>query len=255
MIGKIGWSIWEYFRRSVTPFFMNLMFGMTMLAISTISIVELKLVLMFVIAAADCLLVFILVRAAGENAYKMKVIGQLIRENRPTGSAQDAGTYRVSKEYRWYKGLILAAAVNLIPVILTLVSALGENLGARVTLMLLCGWCYLPPFSIYQTVFGTEAEQVDAYLYSSVWWSFVLIGIQFILVVVAYYLGATKEKVHQYVLARQTESIEEGIARHQANNSNAPKGGKAHAQNNGKPHAQNGGKPSVQNGKKGAKKH
>ena len=74
MIGKIGWSIWEYFRRSVTPFFMNLMFGMTMLAISTISIVELKLVLMFVIAAADCLLVFILVRAADE-----KTLGQKFR--------------------------------------------------------------------------------------------------------------------------------------------------------------------------------
>lgn len=248
MLGKIGWTVWEYFRRALTPFFLNLMFGMTMLAVSTINIVELKLILMFIIVAGDCLLIFILMRSAGENAYKMKVTRELIRENRPTGSGQEAGSYRPCKEYRWYKGIVLAAAVCVIPVILTLVSALGENIGARITLMLLCGWCYLPPFSVYQAIFGTEAEQIEIYLYSSVWWSFVLIGIQFVLIVIAYYLGAAREKVHQYVLARQTESIEEGIARHKANMSNGAK------QGGGKVSAQNGSKFSSQNGKKGAKK-
>ena len=136
-IGKIMWEILEYLRRAATPFFLDLMFGMTMLAVSVIENPELRLIL-------------------------MKVTGQLIRENRPTGSS-DSGTYRPCKEYRWYKGTVIGLTVCIIPIILVLVGALGENTGARVTLMLMCGWCYMPPFSIYQVAFSnmeTEAFMV-----------------------------------------------------------------------------------------------
>ena len=209
------WNIVEYLRRAATPFFISLMFGMTMLAVSVIENPELKFILLAVLVAGNGILVFVLTRSVGEAAYKMKVTGQLIRENRPTGNAQTSGVYRPCKEYRWYKGTVIGLAVCAIPIILVLVGALGENTGARIVLMLLCGWCYLPPFSIYQVAFGSEAAQVQSYMYSSMWWSFVLIGVQFILVVVGYAVGAGREKTRQYVLSMQTESIEAGIARHQ----------------------------------------
>ena len=172
-IGKIMWSILEYLRRAATPFFISLMFGMTMLAVSSIENPELKIILMFLLVAGDGVLVFVLMRVMGESAYKMKTTGQMIRENRPTGSA-DSSTYRPCKEYRWYKGAVIGLLVCAIPAALVLVGALGENLVARVVLMLLCGWCYLPVFAIYQVAFsGMEADAlVAAYGFSSLWWSF-----------------------------------------------------------------------------------
>ncbi len=215
-IGKIMWSILEYLRRAATPFFISLMFGMTMLAVSSIENPELKIILMFLLVAGDGVLVFVLLRVMGENAYKMKTTGQMIRENRPTGSA-DSSTYRPCKEYRWYKGAVIGLLVCAIPAVLVLVSALGENLVARVVLMLLCGWCYLPVFAIYQVAFsGMEADAlVAAYGFSSLWWSFVLLGAYLAVMIVGYAVGASREKTRQYIMAMQTESIEEGIARHQ----------------------------------------
>ena len=245
-IGKIMWEILEYLRRAATPFFLDLMFGMTMLAVSVIENPELRLILMFVLVAADGILIFLLTRGVGENAYKMKVTGQLIRENRPTGSS-DSGTYRPCKDYRWYKGTVIGLTVCIIPIILVLVGALGENTGARVTLMLMCGWCYMPPFSIYQVAFSnmeTEAF-VAAYGFSSMWWSFILIGAHIVLIIVAYAIGVSREKTRQYVLAMQTESIEEGIARHQK----AIASGKVYAP------PKNNKKAAGKGGKKGAKKH
>ena len=57
-IGKIMWEILEYLRRAATPFFLDLMFGMTMLAVSVIENPELRLILMFVLVAADGILIF-----------------------------------------------------------------------------------------------------------------------------------------------------------------------------------------------------
>ena len=243
-IGKIMWEILEYLRRAATPFFINLMFGMTMLAVSSIGNAELKLILMFALVAGDGALVFLLMRGTGEAAYKMRVTGQLIRENRPASAGANSGTYRPCKEYRWYKGAVIAFTVCAIPVVLSLVGALGSNLGARITLMLLCGWCYLPAFSIYQVAFANmEADAlVTAYGYSSIWWSFILIAVQFVLIIVGYAVGASREKVRQYVLAMQTESIEEGIERHRKAVASGRKFTAPAA--NKKP-----------NGKKGAKKH
>lgn len=243
VIGRILWEIAEYLRRAVVPFFISLMFGMTMLAVSTITIVELKLILMALLVVGDAMLIFILMRSAGEAAYKMKVTGQLIRENRPAGASAGTGTYRPCKEYRWYKGTVIAIVVNALPVILTLVGVLGENVGARMVLMLLCGWCYLPPFSIYQVAFGTGEEQIAAYMYPSMWWSFLLIAVHIAVIIVGYAMGGSREKTRQYIMAMQTESIEEGIARHQK----AIASGKVYAPP----------KPSKKSnsGKKGAKKH
>lgn len=241
-IGKIMWSILEYLRRAATPFFINLMFGMTMLAVSAIGNAELKLILMFVLVAGDCALMFILMRGTGEAAYKMKVTGQLIRENRPAGTSANAGTYRPCKEYRWYKGTVIGLTVCAVPIVLVLVGALGQNTGARIALMLLCGWCYLPPFSIYQVAFSNVEDIVAAYGFSSMWWSFILIGVQLVLIIVGYAMGGSREKVRQYVLAMQTESIEDGIARHQ----------QAIASGRKFTPPKNGNKPG---GKKGAKKH
>lgn len=241
---RVAWEILEYLRRAAVPFFISLMFGMTMLAITVVENAELKLILMFVTMAGDSVLSFVLMRSIGENAYKMKVTGQLIREKRPTGSSGGDGTYRPCKEYRWYKGTVIGLVICVIPAILVLVGALGENTAARITLMFLCGWCYLPVFSIYQVAFsGMETEAfVSNFGFSSMWWSFLLLAIRLALVIVGYAIGASREKVRQYVMAMQTESVEEGIARHQ----------KAIA--SGKKYAPVPDKSAGKGGKKGAKK-
>ena len=216
IIAKIFWEIAEYLRRAATPFFIDIIFGMTMLAVSSIENAELKLILMFALVAGNGLLLFMLMRSAGESAYKMKVTGKLIRENRPAGTAAGSGVYRPCKEYRWYKGTVIGLLLSVIPAVLVLVGAIGSNFGARVTLMLLCGWCYLPPFSIYQVTFSSmEADAlVSTYGFSSLWWSFILIAAHLAVIIVAYALGGAREKTRQYILEMQTESIEAGIERH-----------------------------------------
>ena len=109
ILKKIGWEILEYLRRALTPFVIKVMFGMTMFVLLLIENVQLRMVLMFVLLACDCVLSFVLFRSAGEQAYKMKQAGILSREQRPVGSAGAQGVYRPCKEYRPYKGFVIAA--------------------------------------------------------------------------------------------------------------------------------------------------
>ena len=76
-------------------------------------------------------------------------------------------------------------------------------------------------------------------------WKKLLIWVCGYLSIVAYAIGVSREKTRQYVLAMQTESIEEGIARHQK----AIASGKVYAP------PKNNKKAAGKGGKKGAKKH
>ena len=159
IVKRIGWEIVEYARRAISPFFIKMMSGLTMLAISLIQNSALAICLMAVMLIIDGLLSFILIRTTGESAYKMKVVGQLKRENKPTGvNTSSIGTYRPCKEYRPYKGVTIGIAVSLIPIILILVGAIGNNTGARVALMIVSGWVYMPVYVIISAVKGPEPE-------------------------------------------------------------------------------------------------
>ena len=211
MIKKIGWETVEYLRRSVAPFFIKMMTGLTMLAISLIQNNALAICLMAAMFVIDCVLSFILLRGTGETAYKMKVVGQLRRENRPTGiNATPLGTYRPCKEYRPYKGATIALFISLIPIILILVGAIGNNTGARVALMILSGWVYMPAYLIISVMKGPMPEDYTGVWIGNetLWWGFVLIAVFVAVSAVAYVMGGNREKVRQYMLTRRTESVD-----------------------------------------------
>ena len=68
-LSRFGWEVVEYLRRMVTPFVLNLMFGITMFAVLAIGVDEAELVLNILLFALCCLAGFIYFRAAGEAAY------------------------------------------------------------------------------------------------------------------------------------------------------------------------------------------
>ena len=210
LLAAAGWNILEYLRRAGLPFLLKLMFGMTMLASITIKNTELRTAVLALLFLADLFVSFMMLRIAGESAYKMNVIGRLHRENKPVNASVNAGKYHPSKEYRPYKGFLIGLTVSLIPAVLILVGALTGSAGARLTLCIVAGWAYLPALGIYQIradVLHYTEDMVVAGP-SSLWWGFLLIGIFLAVCTVGYIMGGRREKFHQFVLARQTEDID-----------------------------------------------
>lgn len=211
IVKKIGWEIVEYVRRAISPFFIKMMSGLTMLAISLIENDALAICLMAAMVVIDGLLSFILIRGMGETAYKMKVVGQLKRENKPTGlNSSSMGAYRPCKEYRSYKGVTIALVVSLLPIILILVGALGNNTGARAALMIVSGWVYMPVYVIVSAVKGPSPEDFKGVWIGNetLWWGFILIALFVVISAVAYIMGGNREKMRQYMLTRRTESVD-----------------------------------------------
>ena len=204
ILKKIGWEILEYLRRALTPFVIKVMFGMTMFVLLLIENVQLRMVLMFVLLACDCVLSFVLFRSAGEQAYKMKQAGILSREQRPVGSAGAQGVYRPCKEYRPYKGFIIGLCICLLPLVLILVGATTGNAGCRAALLFTSGWAYLPVFVCL--IAGNPDVTVPA---ETLWWGLIIVGVILVLCGVAYILGARVEKRRQDALERRSETIEE----------------------------------------------
>lgn len=208
ILKNIGWEIFEYLRRALTPFVVKLMFGMTMFVLLLIENTQLRMILMFVLFACDCMLTFVLYRSTGEQAYKMKQAGLLSREQRPVGSAGAQGKYRPCKEYRPYKGFVIAVVSCLAGIVLILVSALGGSLGARLALMFVYGWAYAPVASFY--MIDTVSGGVDVIPLSSVWFTFILFGVYVIIATVGYILGGQKEKMRLFMLERSAQAVESG---------------------------------------------
>ena len=214
IVKKIGWEIVEYIRRAISPFFIKMMSGLTMLAISLIENDALAICLMAVMLVIDGLLSFILIRGMGETAYKMKVVGQLKRENKPTGvNTSSLGAYRPCKEYRTYKGVTIGLAVSLLPIILILVGAIGDSTPARVVLMIASGWVYMPVYVIISAVKGPAPEDfTGAWIGNdTLWWGFILIALFIVISAVAYVMGGNREKMRQYMLTRRTESVDAAL--------------------------------------------
>ena len=68
---RFGWEVLEHLRRMATPFVLNLMFGMTMVAILAIGVRALEIVLTVLFFAGCCFAAFIYFRAAGEAAFSV----------------------------------------------------------------------------------------------------------------------------------------------------------------------------------------
>lgn len=95
LAGRAGRSILEYLRRAVSPFLINLMFGMTMFACVAIEIKELRIILTFALIILTFITSFLLIRSAGEYAYKMKVAGDRKRVGLPAGMTAEGAKTRM----------------------------------------------------------------------------------------------------------------------------------------------------------------
>ncbi len=207
-------AVFEYLRRAVTPLLIKMMFGMTMLAVILIENTELRTGLIVLIFAADVLLSFVLLRSMGELAYKMRCMGNLKRENKPVGSGELAGAYKSYKEYAPYKGFLIGLIASIIPIVLVLVGAISGSAGARVALMLVCGWAYIPVYSIYQIIGDSRNLDAEALAQltgpNSLWWSFILIAVFILTCTIAYIVGAQKERMRQYMIEQKMNQVEKG---------------------------------------------
>lgn len=204
-LSRIGWEIVEYLRRMATPFILNLMFGITMLAVMAIEIAALQAILIVLLFAGCCVAGLVYMRAAGESAYKMKEQGDARRAG-VAGSENTAnGKYRPSKEYRPYKGLTIGLAVCLVPIILILVGALAESVTARAVMGFVCGWAYFPETMVYSVATGSASS----FPFWLLWFGFVPLALYLVCCVVGYEWGANKERRRQVMLELRSERIEE----------------------------------------------
>ncbi len=212
-------EVFEYLRRAVTPFFIKLMFGMTMLAVLLITNDVLRTILTAVLFAGDIVLTYVLLRSSGETACKMKETGRLLRENKPVGSAEHAGGYKPCKEYAPYKGFVIGAVVSLPAIVLIVVGALTGSAGVRMGLVFSSGWAFLPVFAVYylvgEKIPNEDGEMVLAAIDANwLWWGMILVAICIAVCGIAYIHGGRRERLRQFMLERRTQSVEEGKKKH-----------------------------------------
>lgn len=205
ILSRIGWEIVEYLRRMATPFILNLMFGITMLAVMAIEIAALQAILIVLLFAGCCAAGLVYMRAAGESAYKMKEQGDARRAGVVGSESTANGKYRLSKEYRPYKGLTIGLAVCIIPIILILVAALAKSVTARAVMGFVCGWAYFPETMVYSIATGSAS----GFPFWLLWFGFVPIALYLACCTFGYELGANKERRRQVMLEQRSERIEE----------------------------------------------
>ncbi len=204
-LSRIGWEIVEYLRRMATPFILNLMFGITMFAVLAIGVEALEIILIALLYVGCCFAGFVYFRAAGEAAYKMKEQGDLRRAGKAVSeSGKAGGKYRPCKEYRPYKGTAIGLCTCLIPVILIFVGALADNRPALVAMVFVCGWAYDPVYLIDRLVTGAEEFSTGI-----LWYGLILVALYLAVCIVAYELGANKERRRQTQLEERSARIEE----------------------------------------------
>ena len=112
----LQWA-WEYTKRVGTLLIMNFLFGITMFLVFALDNVAARVAIVFVMLAAMFALDFFLMRSAGEQDFKMSVIGEAKRRNKPSGAPEGHSTYHISKEYRVYKGFLIVYGWLYFPVV------------------------------------------------------------------------------------------------------------------------------------------
>ena len=188
-------SILEYLRRSATPFFLNLMFGMTLFAIAAITNTEMRVILTVLIAVLTYFTDFMLIRSMGELAYKMKTAGERRRAGQPSGmSEKGVEGYKYAKEYRPYKGFVIGAVVSLVPIVFIIGDVCTQSAGARLVYGMIAGWAFFPVFNLH-----TEAD---------ILFSLIPCAVMIIVSGIAYIVGSGREKLRQFALEQREAEIE-----------------------------------------------
>ena len=201
---NVGWSILEYLRRALTPFVIDLLYGMTMLAVSAIGIEELAIALTVALLGVMLFTNFVFMRSAGEIAYKMKLTGAARRQGMPVNADKSLGTYREAKEYRPYKGFCVGVLIGVIPLVLILTAALAGSAGSRMALVFVAGWAYLPVFVI--ATVGSADGSVAAI---TLLWGLIILAVNVVVCGIAYITGGAKERANRAMLDKRSEVIEE----------------------------------------------
>ena len=203
-LAAFGWQIVEYLRRMVTPFIINLLYGMTMLAASSIQEDAIRIILVLVLLGATGFTDFIFMRGAGEIAYKMRVVGERKRANLPVSQDSRIGVYRKSKEYAAYRGFVIGLFICILPILCIVIGAAAGADVCRTILMFTAGWAYIPVF-----VFQIAGKSGGDLPFASMWWGLLIVAAIWAVCGIAYILGARVERNRQSELERRSETIEE----------------------------------------------
>ena len=185
--------ILEYVRRSGTLLLLNFMFGITMFLVFAIENTALRCAIIYLIAAAMFVLDFFIVRSMGEQDFKMSVIGAAKRKNKPSGIPEGKSVYHISKEYRIYKGFLIALITVALAILLIVIAQGSESAGTRLALLVLYGWIAMPVLTV----------SASANLY----FCLIVAGISVAYFGIVYIIGGEKGRLQHYVLLKKTNAI------------------------------------------------
>lgn len=187
--------IWEYVKKTGTLIVINFLFGITMFLVCAITNVVARSAIIYVMLAAMYVLDFFLMRSAGEQDFKMNVIGEAKRNNKPSGAPETRSTYHRSKEYRVYKGFLVGVFSLVIPAVFVIVAQLADSAGFRMGLVMAFGWLSAPVIALNAKV--------------NLFFCFILFGVSLLLFGISYIIGGEKGRLQQYILLKKTNAISE----------------------------------------------
>ena len=179
----LQWA-WEYTKRVGTLLIMNFLFGITMFLVFALDNVAARVAIVFVMLAAMFALDFFLMRSAGEQDFKMSVIGEAKRRNKPSGAPEGHSTYHISKEYRVYKGFLIGLITMALAIVLIVAA-----------LFIVYGWLYFPVVAI----------RLEANLF----FCLIVFAVALTLFGVSYIIGGEKGRLQHYILLKKTNAISE----------------------------------------------
>lgn len=185
----------EYGKRIGTLLVINFLFGITMFLIFAIQNVAARCAVIYVMIAAMFVLDFFLMRSAGEQDYKMSVIGEAKRKNKPSGAPEGRSTYHISKEYRVYKGFLIGLFTMALAFIFLLIARFSGSAGSKLFLAIVYGWLYFPVMTC-----SVKADLLFCLIVFAV--ALAVFG-------VSYIVGGERGRVQHYILLKKTNAISE----------------------------------------------
>ena len=190
----LQWA-WEYTKRVGTLLIMNFLFGITMFLVFALDNVAARVAIVFVMLAAMFALDFFLMRSAGEQDFKMSVIGEAKRRNKPSGAPEGHSTYHISKEYRVYKGFLIGLITMALAIVLIVAAQMTGSNGVKIALVIVYGWLYFPVVAIS--------------LEANLFFCLIVFAVALALFGVSYIIGGEKGRLQHYILLKKTNAISE----------------------------------------------
>ena len=178
-----------------TLLIMNFLFGITMFLVFALDNVAARVAIVFVMLAAMFALDFFLMRSAGEQDFKMSVIGEAKRRNKPSGAPEGHSTYHISKEYRVYKGFLIGLITMALAIVLIVAAQMTGSNGVKIALFIVYGWLYFPVVAIS--------------LEANLFFCLIVFAVALTLFGVSYIIGGEKGRLQHYILLKKTNAISE----------------------------------------------